>query len=225
MIIKALETGFIEGDGKFYKQPRAKIRPAPVRSFKGRITQVAMSPDSALEAATHGAQMMVFTQKAMEEHNQEFEPYRQRYRELHNAPPPPPLMAGITVCHEDAGRAEELARKHIAGYLLTVMYHYELMGEHFKNAKGYESYGQAVDMLRDMGLEGMADGYVDAQAWGTPDQILEKLSGWRDVVGEFDILFGFRAAGMAFADAENSQRLIAEKVIPEIKSWGKAAAA
>ena len=225
MIIKALETGFIEGNGKYYKQPRAKIRPAPCRSFKGRITAVAMSPDSALEAATHGAQMMVFTQKSMEEHNAEFEPYRALYRKLHNAPPPPPLMAGITVCHQDAERAEELARKHVAGYLLTVMHHYELMGDHFKKAKGYESYGEAVDMLRDMGLEGMSNAYVDAQAWGTPQQILEKLAGWRSVIGDFDILFGLRAAGMAFADAENSQRLIAEEVIPELKSWDKAAAA
>jgi len=134
-------------------------------------------------------------------------------------------MAGITVCHEDADRAEELARKHIAGYLLTVMHHYELMGDHFKKAKGYESYGEAVDMLREMGLEGMSNAYVDAQAWGTPEQILETLAGWRSVIGEFDILFGLRAAGMAFADAENSQRLIAEQVIPELKSWGKAAAA
>src|ERR1700720_704215 len=27
MIVKALKTGFIEGDGKFYKQPRIEIRP------------------------------------------------------------------------------------------------------------------------------------------------------------------------------------------------------
>ena len=168
---------------------------------------------------------MVFTQKAMEEHNAEFEPYRELYRKLHNAAPPPPLMAGITVCHQDAGRAEELARKHVAGYLLTVMHHYELMGDHFKKAKGYEAYGEAVDMLRDMGLEEMSNAYVDAQAWGTPEQIVEKLSGWRSVIGDFDLLFGFRAAGMAFEDAENSQRLIAEQVIPELRSWDKAAAA
>jgi alkanesulfonate monooxygenase SsuD/methylene tetrahydromethanopterin reductase-like flavin-dependent oxidoreductase (luciferase family) len=29
MIVNALETGFIEGDGKFYKQPRIEIRPRP----------------------------------------------------------------------------------------------------------------------------------------------------------------------------------------------------
>ena len=29
MIVNALNTGFIEGDGKFYKQPRIEIRPRP----------------------------------------------------------------------------------------------------------------------------------------------------------------------------------------------------
>lgn len=225
MILNALETGVIQGDGKYYKQPLAKIRPAPTRTFKGRVTQVAMSPDSALECATNRAQMMVFVQKPVEEQNADFVPYRALYQKLHNEPAPPPLMAGITVCHEDAGRAEELARKHIGGYLLTVMHHYELMGDHFKKAKGYEAYGDAVDMLRDIGLEGMANAYVDAQPWGTPDQMLAKLSKTRSVIGDFDLLFGFRAAGMSFEDAENSQRLIAEKVIPELRSWGRAAAA
>ena len=222
MILNALETGIIEGHGKHFPQPRAFIRPKPARSFKGRVTQVAMSPDSALEAATHAAQMMIFTQKPIEEHNKDFEPYRQRFQQLHHRAAPSPLMAGITVCHEDPARAEELARKHVAGYLVTVMDHYQLMGDHFKKAKGYETYGAAVDLMRDIGLEAVSDAYMAAQACGTPKQIIEKLAHWRDVVGDFDVLFGFRAAGIAFADAENSQRLVAEKVIPVVRQWTRA---
>ena len=225
MILKALETGYIEGDGNYYPQPRAVIRPKPVRSFKGRVTQVAMSPDSALEAATHAAQMMIFTQKPIEQHLEDFQPYRQRFIELHGHEAPAPLMAGITVCHEDAEYAAELARKHIAGYLVTVMDHYRLMDEHFKNAKGYESYGEAVDMMRDIGLEAVSDAYMEAQAWGTPEMIIEKLEHWRNVVGDFDLIWGFRAAGISFDDANNSQRLVAEKVLPVIKQWNKAKAA
>jgi alkanesulfonate monooxygenase SsuD/methylene tetrahydromethanopterin reductase-like flavin-dependent oxidoreductase (luciferase family) len=225
MILKALETGVIEGKGKYYTQPRAFIRPKPSRSFAGRVTQVAMSPDSALEAATHAAQIMVFTQKPIEQHAQDFEPYRARFRELHGREAPPPLMAGVTVCHEDATRAAELARKHIAGYLVTAMHHYELMGDHFKKAKGYEAYGEAVDMLRDMGLDAFAEAYMNAQAWGTPRQILDKLEHWRSVVGPFDMIVGFRAAGIAYADAEGSMRLFAQKVMPELHRWDAKAAA
>ena len=46
MIVNALKTGFIEGDGKFYKQPRIEIRPRPQHSFDGRIYAVASSEDS-----------------------------------------------------------------------------------------------------------------------------------------------------------------------------------
>src|SRR5690606_34084855 len=33
MVLEALETGWIEGDGPYYPQPRTPIRPAPSRSF------------------------------------------------------------------------------------------------------------------------------------------------------------------------------------------------
>src|SRR5437868_10982557 len=48
MVLAALETGFIEGGGPFFPQPRTPIRPAPARSFRDRTYCVAMSPASAL---------------------------------------------------------------------------------------------------------------------------------------------------------------------------------
>ncbi len=225
MILEALETGFIEGKGPHFAQPRAAIRPTPTKTFKGRITQVAMSPDSALEAAKLGAQMMVFTQKPIKEHNADFQAYREQFQAHHARPAPPPLMAGMCVCNPDLNRAEELARKHIAGYLVTVMHHYELMGDHFKQAKGYEAYGEAVEMLREIGLEGMSEAYMEAQAYGTPEQVLEKLVSWRKVIGPFDMIVAFRAAGIAYEDAENSMRLFAREVLPELRNWENAEAA
>ena len=50
MVKRALETGYIEGDGPYYPQPRTPIRPAPARSFDGRLYAVASSDDS-IEAA------------------------------------------------------------------------------------------------------------------------------------------------------------------------------
>src|SRR5712672_3370162 len=41
MILEALRTGTIEGNGKYYKQPRTAIRPKPARSFEGRTYAVA----------------------------------------------------------------------------------------------------------------------------------------------------------------------------------------
>ena len=50
---------------------------------------------------------------------------------------------------------------------------------------------------------------MNAQAWGTPRQIREKLVHWREVLGRFDMIVGFRAAGIAYADAEGSMHLFA----------------
>ena len=45
MIVGALRTGFIEGDGKFYPQPRTELRPRPYKPIDGRIYAVASSDD------------------------------------------------------------------------------------------------------------------------------------------------------------------------------------
>src|SRR5579871_2034078 len=60
MIVNALKTGFIEGNGKFYPQPRIEIRPRPKYSFDGRIYAVASSEDSIDSAAKLGAHIVMF---------------------------------------------------------------------------------------------------------------------------------------------------------------------
>jgi hypothetical protein len=39
------------------------------------------------------------------------------------------------------------------------------------------------------------------------------------------MILGFRAAGIAYADAEGSMRLFAQKVMPELRRWDAKAAA
>lgn len=46
MIVNALRTGWMEGNGKHYPQPRVEIRPRPEHSFDNRIYAVASSEDS-----------------------------------------------------------------------------------------------------------------------------------------------------------------------------------
>ena len=132
--------------------------------------------------------------------------------------PPPPLTADFVVCDHDAGRAEELARKHVAGYLLTVFQHYELMSDHLKKAKGYKLYGDTVDLLRAVGMETLANAYVDVQAWGTPEQIVAKLKAHHQIIGDFRFNACFRYAGIPFEAAERSMRLFAREVIPALRA-------
>ena len=218
MVIHALETGFIEGDGPHYPQARTPIRPAPDRTFRDRFFCVAMSPDSVLAAAELGARMVVFSQRPWPDQAAAVATYRERFVERHGREPGPPVTCDFVYCDADAGRAEEKARTHIAGYLTSVMQHYELASDHFKDTKGYESYGSAVDLLKAIGLEQMCDMYLGVNAWGTPDQILDRLRERRAIIGDFDLTACFRYSGLPYDDVEASMRTFAAEVLPALQA-------
>ena len=116
-------------------------------------------------------------------------------------------------------RAAETANRHIRGYLVSLMQHYELLGEHFANTEGYAEYGETAKFLADAGQENMADDYLAAQTWGTPEQILEKIRARRDVVGDYDALLCMRFSGTPWEVTERSIRSFGEHVIPELRRW------
>jgi alkanesulfonate monooxygenase SsuD/methylene tetrahydromethanopterin reductase-like flavin-dependent oxidoreductase (luciferase family) len=218
MILDALETGVIEGKGPYFPQPRTTIRPAPSRSFVDRTYCVAMSPDSVLAAADLGARMVVFSQRPWVDQAASVQTYRERFAGIHEREPAAPVVCDFVYCDADPGRAEELAHRHIAAYLASVMEHYELESDHFKQAKGYESYGSAVDLLKAIGLDKLCEMYLGVNVWGTPDQIIERVHARREVIGEHDLTCCFRYAGLPYARAEASMRLFATEVLPHIQT-------
>ncbi len=220
MILAGLESGFVEGDGKYYKQERTEIRPRPLKSFKGRTYSVAMSPDSVLVAAELGATMMVFSQFSDETVKPTFDTYRAAYRQHHGVAAPAPLFVDFMYCDEDAGRAEEKARKNIAAYLMSVFEHYEMFAEHFGKSRGYEAYAQSTEMMRAAGLEKTLEIYVEAQAWGTPQRILDRLERRRGILGDFEMNVCTSYSDLTMDEIEKSMGLFAKKVMPELRSWG-----
>lgn len=217
MILDALDTGVIEGDGPFYPQKRTEIRPAPRAGFRERVCCIAMSPESVDAAVRLGAAMAVFSQAPWESVAESMNRYRREFRDRHGRDAPPPITADMVVCHEDEERARELAERHVGGYLLTVLDHYELKSEHLKQARGYEMYGAAVDLLREVGLQPMLDNFLEVNAWGTPGQIVDRLRRRREVIGEFDLNACFRMAGIPFEDAVHGMHLFAREVIPALR--------
>ena len=216
MILTALETGVMEGSGPYFPQPRTRIRPGPTRSFSDRTFCVAMSPDSVLAAADLGARMVVFSQQPWDLQAAAVETYRERFTAEHGREADAPVVCDFVYCDADRSRAEDVARRHIAGYLASVIEHYELQSDHFKQAKGYESYGNAVDMLKAVGLDKLCTMYLEVNVWGTPAQIVERLMDRRSVIGDHDLTCCFRYAGLPSADAEASMRLFAREVLPVV---------
>src|SRR3546814_13075715 len=117
----------------------------------------------------------------------------------------------------DPVRARDKAEEHIVGYLTSVMHHYELASDHFKDAKGYESYGNAVDLMKAIGLEKMGQMYLDVQAWGTPGQMIERLLDRRRFVGDFDLTCCFRFSGLSF-EARSEARRVGKECVRTCRS-------
>src|SRR6266576_6813672 len=59
MLLHGLETGYCEYKGQFVHQPRAAIRPAPFKSFRGRAYAAAVSPESVHIMAELGVGILI----------------------------------------------------------------------------------------------------------------------------------------------------------------------
>ena len=110
-------------------------------------------------------------------------------------------------------------RKHLAANYLSILKHYEFMADYHKEIKGYEAYGDAATFLNSLGLDGAVNDYIEHQAWGTPQQILDKLTARREIVGHFEWNSIVSYGGLPFDRVESSMRLIGKEVLPELKSW------
>jgi alkanesulfonate monooxygenase SsuD/methylene tetrahydromethanopterin reductase-like flavin-dependent oxidoreductase (luciferase family) len=226
MIVNALRTGFIEGDGKFYKQPRIEIRPRPQHSFDGRLYAVASSEDSIDSAARLGVHMVMFADRPWEMRAPMIELGRTLHRKYHGTEPPCPMLTEFCVCGPDAATIEDEARRYQGKFVESNFYHYEFLGEHFKTVKGYDSYQQKADLARKGGgIEGAITGFMQAASWGTPDKILRGLEARRKLLGDFEMNVAFRFGGTPYEVAERGLKLFAKEVLPVVKKWGPVAAA
>jgi alkanesulfonate monooxygenase SsuD/methylene tetrahydromethanopterin reductase-like flavin-dependent oxidoreductase (luciferase family) len=220
MIINALRTGFIEGNGKHYKQPRVEIRPRPQRPFDGRIYAVASSEDSVHSAAKLGAHMVMFADRPWEMRLPVIERGRELHRKYHSTPQPLVMLTEFCVCGPNLGETEEEARKYQGKFVESNFYHYEFLGEHFKTVKGYDSYQQKAEIARQAGLEGAVKGFMQAASWGTPDKILRGIEDRRRLLGDMELNISFRFGGTPYEVSERGLKLFAQEVLPVLKSWG-----
>jgi len=175
-----------------------------------------MSPDSVDAAAELRVGMMTFMQAAMADHKPAVDRYRELFRAAHGIDPKPPIFAEFLYCHSDADEAEEVARRYLPQYFLSVVKHYEFSGTHFGETKGYQAYDEGARMIREAGLEAAAAAFADAQPWGTPDQIVEKLAAQKALIDDLDINVVFSYAGLPFDKVEESFTLFSKEVLPAL---------
>ena len=220
IVLRGLETGVVQGDTEFYKQPAIEVRPRPIKSFKDRTYMVGMSPPSVEVAGKLGLGCMKFSNAPWNVAVTEVTRHRTVYREVHGREAPPTITADLLFVDKDVRRAEEIARTYMSGYLVQVMEHYELLSDNFAKAGGaYASYAEKAKAMRETDQKSMIDAYLDANLWGDPQRILDKLRERRALIGSFDLAVSLGYAGMPYEDVQRSTKLFVDKVMPEIKSW------
>jgi alkanesulfonate monooxygenase SsuD/methylene tetrahydromethanopterin reductase-like flavin-dependent oxidoreductase (luciferase family) len=222
MIMRALSTGVMEGDGPFYRQPKTEIRPRPTRSFDGRLYAVASSDDSVVAAARLNAHMVMFADRPWPMRLPAIQKHRELVRQMHGREAGPPLLADFCVCTPTMDGAEDAARRYMGKFVESNFYHYELLGPHFSQVKGYDAYAQKIAMAKQIGMDGIVSAFMEAAVWGTPDRILRKLEERRALVGDFELATSFRFGGTPYDVAETGLRLYAKEVLPVVHSWKKA---
>ncbi|MBI4587708.1 MAG: LLM class flavin-dependent oxidoreductase [Candidatus Rokubacteria bacterium] len=220
MLLRGLECGYCEYDGAFVKQPRAAIRPAPFKTFRGRTYAAAVSPESAPIMARLGVGILIIPQKPWAAVADELDAYRTVYREVNKAEAPPPIAAGWTFCDPSAERAAEMARRWIGGYFQTVLAHYNFAGDHLAKTRGYEYYGKMAEKIATHGTDAVTDFFVNLQVWGTPEQCYERILEIGDRVGNDTFVGVFSYAGMPYDEAERNLRLFARGVLPALQKLG-----
>lgn len=222
IILDILETGVAEYNTKYFKQDRIEIHPRPETNWREKGFQsVAMTPASGIAAANLGAAMMSFVQLPWEQHHEAVEAWRTRYREVHPGKPiGAPVFSDFTFCHEDGDYAEEIARKYLSKYFLSVIRHYDFDGSHWGKTEGYQAYQYGADAIKAAGLEAACEGFVQSQLWGTPEKI---IAGWTkrfEMTGELRPALAISYAGLPFDLVRGSLELIGSKVVPALHKLG-----
>lgn len=178
-----------------------------------------MSAESFPIVARLGLGLCIIPQKPWDLVAEELSTYGRVYEEVNGAPPPAPIVAGWTYCDEDPERARAMAERWIGGYWRSVVEHYEFLGSHLTQTKGYEGYGRMQEIVgAPGGVDAMTEFFLNLQVWGTPEQCYEKILEIRRLTGAAAYNGVFSYAGMPYEDAERSMRLFARTVLPRLQA-------
>jgi len=224
LIKRGLETGYCEYDGTIFKQPRMPLRPAPFKSFRGRLYAGVASYGSIRLMAEPGLGILLIPQRPWADIRAELAEYRALFREHHGEEAPPTVAVAWVFCDEDEQRARDEAQKWMTRYWRGVIAHYDFANpENFRGVRGYENYVGQAEGVRDAGEDAIAKDFMNVQVWGTPKTCLEKVRYIREQVGCEHFVGIFRYADMPFSEAERNLRAFAATVLPELKKLPPAA--
>jgi alkanesulfonate monooxygenase SsuD/methylene tetrahydromethanopterin reductase-like flavin-dependent oxidoreductase (luciferase family) len=218
IIVRGLETGVVEADGKWYRIPATEVRPRGDRALRDRMVMVTMSPSSVATAARLGIQAFRFSQEDWTHTLPHIRSYRESFRALHGREPKPLIISDFIVCADTEARVAEITDRYFARMFATVASHYEISGAHFRELPSYAGWAAMGDAANAAGgLDRVYRDYIGSNLIGTPDRMIDYHLARREMVGDYDMLANFSYGGMPYALVYDALRLFADKVMPKLK--------
>jgi alkanesulfonate monooxygenase SsuD/methylene tetrahydromethanopterin reductase-like flavin-dependent oxidoreductase (luciferase family) len=215
---KALSQEWFSHDGQYYHIPETTVRPRPrdAEALIERMRVAWTSPETLPITANAGLGMLMTNQKSWEDYRDDVRGFN-TMRAGNGWGPVQPTVVVNAACFDTEAEAWDVMRKHTIEAQLSVQRHYLWKDvERLRNTKGYEQYAQFGELSNRKTPEELGERAAQPQAWGTPDQVVEKLLHVQKMTSAEELVLNFRFGGMPVETAERSMRLFAKEVLPRI---------
>jgi alkanesulfonate monooxygenase SsuD/methylene tetrahydromethanopterin reductase-like flavin-dependent oxidoreductase (luciferase family) len=217
VIKQALSSERFSYDGKYYKIPETSVRPRPTSTRIVDDLCGAFNSPSSMSVVADLDLNMLFVSAQTPEVVGGFAQGFNKIRADRGLAPDRPRVVSYAYCAEGCDAEADGVRMAIDFHSVESGRHYELNHpERFEGIRGYEDYARSRAHSQ-IDADALFETTRKSHALGTPDQCIEKILRAQELTDAQEFVFIFRFGGMPIDQAEQSVRLFAEKVIPEIR--------
>jgi alkanesulfonate monooxygenase SsuD/methylene tetrahydromethanopterin reductase-like flavin-dependent oxidoreductase (luciferase family) len=182
--------------GKFWNVQDTVMRPKPrTPDICDRLFAGVTSDESIGIVARMGLGIMFSSGKSPDEIDKDMALFN-GIRADQDLPPDPPIILSAMYCSEDEDEAREVADRCFTEYMEGTLWHYEFPPE-------------IADHVKQL--------FVRHALYGTPEQLIEKITVLRDELHCQHVVLLTSIGGMTVDQSERSLRLVSEKVLPALR--------
>ena len=213
---KAMSNEWFSHDGEHFKIPETTIRPMfrnPQR-LMDRMRIAWTSPETLPIAANAGLGMLMTNQKSWDDYAGDVAAFNS-IRAGNGLAPTQPTVVVRMACASTEEEAWDAMKKYSLEAGESSKHHYQFDDpERFAKTKGYEQYAKLSSSITDQ--ESVIEKSARPQAWGTPDQVFDRLKRIREQTSADEFVLNVKFGTMPAEQAERSLRLFAKEVLPRL---------
>lgn len=211
-----LSTGQCDFQGEHFNVKGVRLRPQLSGDLSKNLWCAGGSPESVSVIANNDVNPLIIPTTSLETSLEVAKSYVEQRHQAGHGTSAHTKLALWTYVAETEEQARAGAEQYMCEYSDSALRHYEMLGEHLKDLKGYETYGAISDVLRaDKSI--FVRGFYDSHPWGTPQQTIARAAELAEAFGTDEIMFVFKYGSMPMDQARRSMELFAREVLPALK--------